>query len=211
MFRGCGRLVKIGPTDRTVVKRLKPGRRFSSFQIQAGDPWLEGLPHALFGEVARNQGDYQEAQTQYATCLALMQQAGDERHVAFMLHDLVQVAQRQGDFDQARVLHVEALEIHQKSRPSRAVAFGLEMLAVVAGASGKPIKAARLLGAAEVYAPIKWVSGGRYRASILYSNDFRGAHRFRSAILRYSLGRGLCHDIGASRCFCIERVIMGKW
>jgi len=139
----------MGPTERTVVKRLKPGRSFSSFQIQAGDPWLEGLPHALFGEVARNQGDYQEAQTQCATCLALMQQAGDERHVAFMLHDLGQVAQRQGDYDQARVLHVEALEIHQKSRSSRAVAFGLEMLAVVAGASGKPIKAARLLGAAE--------------------------------------------------------------
>ena len=120
-----------------------------SLARETGDPWLEGLPHALFGEIARNRGDFDEAQIQYTMSLTLMQQAGDERNVAFMLHNLGQVAQRQGDYARGRELHVEALKIHLKSRPVRAVAFGLEMLAGVAGANGKPVKAARLLGAAE--------------------------------------------------------------
>ena len=120
-----------------------------SLARETGDPWLEGLPHMLFGEVARNRGDYDEAKTQYSTSLALMQQAGDERNVAFMLHDLGQVAQRGGDYARAKELHIEGLKIHLKSRPSRGLAFGLEMLAGVAGGYGNPLKAARLLGAAD--------------------------------------------------------------
>jgi predicted ATPase/Tfp pilus assembly protein PilF len=116
---------------------------------ELGDPWLEGLSHALFGEVARNRGDYREAQAQYAKSLTLARQAGDERNMVFMLHNLGQVAQRQGDYTQAQELHSEALRLQSRVGSSRSVAFGLENLADIARACAKPIKAARLLGAAD--------------------------------------------------------------
>jgi hypothetical protein len=59
------------------------------------------------------------------------------------------LAESGGRTEQARPLLEESLALNKKLGRAEGVAWGLEGLAMAAGASGQPLRAARLFGAAE--------------------------------------------------------------
>jgi hypothetical protein len=70
--------------------------------------------------------------------------------VAWALHTLGEAARRQGDYEWATVNYVASLKLFTERRDNVGIARSLEDLATIAEAQGRPARAVRLCGAAEV-------------------------------------------------------------
>lgn len=119
-----------------------------------GDTRGIAISLTILGEIARNQGDYARADLLYADLLykeslALFQGLGNVSGITASLGNLGDVACDRGDYGQAHTLFAERLALHRESEGTSDVAAGLEGLARVAVAQGQPVRAGRLLGAAE--------------------------------------------------------------
>src|SRR5258708_39272531 len=103
----------------------------------------------------------------------------ERRGIALAHHRLGIVAQQQGDYPKARALHAQSLALWQELGDNRSVAGCLEQLAAMAEAQGQPLKAARILGAAEAL---------REASGIPLSPAERVDHDQQAAVLRTALG-----------------------
>jgi predicted ATPase/DNA-binding SARP family transcriptional activator len=75
-----------------------------------------GLDHALFGDVARDQGDYGEALLHYQRCLTLWADRENIVNSAFVFDDMAQTLSRMGDLAHAVKLIAAAAAIRERAR-----------------------------------------------------------------------------------------------
>lgn len=101
------------------------------------------------GEIARHQGDYGQATAHYGESLQLWRDMGNRSDVPRLLHNLGYVALHEGDIPRAASLFRQSLAGFREQRIGRGIAEGLAGLAGVATVQGRPLRAARLWGAAE--------------------------------------------------------------
>jgi predicted ATPase/DNA-binding CsgD family transcriptional regulator len=94
-------------------------------------------------------GDEQRATALHKEMLAITEPAGECFHRAYALWALGLLALRQGDLDRAGRLQHESLRLRRGLRELTGTGWSLESLAWVEAASGRPERAATLLGAAD--------------------------------------------------------------
>jgi predicted ATPase/DNA-binding CsgD family transcriptional regulator len=94
------------------------------------------------------QGDLPRAVAYSEEVLGLLRTMGDIIGTAITLHSLGYIAQLQGDLPSAQSLFVEAFQLYNQSSNRFGIARCLAGLAAVATATGNPLHAAQLLGAA---------------------------------------------------------------
>lgn len=102
------------------------------------------------GEVALASGDTAAAQTHFETTFNRASGAGERLERARALYGLAEVARAGGDETQAAALHHQALELHHQVGDPAGVVDSFEAIARLAAASGRHVRAACLLGAAQV-------------------------------------------------------------
>ena len=101
------------------------------------------------GELTRLLKDFKRARSSYENSLAVCRETGNRRREAIALLNLSYVAMYQDDFQQAEAYALEGLALLQVLRLKYHSVIGLAMLAGPIAAQGRPIRAARLLGASE--------------------------------------------------------------
>jgi tetratricopeptide (TPR) repeat protein len=101
------------------------------------------------GEVARVQGDYDQARQYYEESEALLRVMGDPGDLARLVHNLGSVAQHEGNFEKAKSLYSESLAMFRKFGNKRGIAECLMGLAGLKSEEGQPLPAARLFSSAE--------------------------------------------------------------
>jgi predicted ATPase/class 3 adenylate cyclase len=110
---------------------------------RSGGAWLLELA----GDVARARGDLPRAAALYEESLATWRELGSRQHAALLLRQLGQVATRQDAPERATALLrtslAELLEVGDRA------GIALCLVGLAAAAERRPIRAARLLGAAE--------------------------------------------------------------
>ncbi len=113
---------------------------------------LPGIAQALniIGEIARFSGDDNYAIRAYEECLAVSQQTGEKRRIAFMYNNLTFIALHKGEAERARDLGRQGLQLARAMNNRLKLATDLALLAGAIGALGRPRQAARLLGASEI-------------------------------------------------------------
>ncbi|HMQ32619.1 MAG TPA: LuxR C-terminal-related transcriptional regulator [Chloroflexaceae bacterium] len=120
------------------------------FQEVGDQPGL-GLVYNSIGERARLSGDHAGARSAYERSLAIAERTGDARRQYYVLYNLAFVAQREGDHREAmRMIH-RSLVLCQSLGVQTDVIQELLALAGSLAALGKPLQAARLLGAAHAF------------------------------------------------------------
>jgi tetratricopeptide (TPR) repeat protein len=110
------------------------------------DRWLVANILNNLGEVARVQGDYEQARRSYEESRILFSETAHKPDVARSLHSLGYVARHQGDLAQAEHYFRESLAIFRELDGKRGI---VECLAGLAAVRGPTQEAARLLAAAE--------------------------------------------------------------
>lgn len=106
----------------------------------------------LLGEVARIQQIYPRAAEYYTEALALFRTLDNAPYIATTLNNLGRTRQMQGDHAAAAPLFVEALAIGRRTGAPASLMSSWTGLAGVAAATGRPLVAARLFGAATAFA-----------------------------------------------------------
>jgi hypothetical protein len=101
------------------------------------------------GWAARGQGDYAAARAAFAAALTGARAFADWGLAACALTGLGTVAREEGDLAGAATLYREGLAQRHGPEPSWEQGDSLDGLAAVAVARGQPVRAARLLGAAD--------------------------------------------------------------
>jgi non-specific serine/threonine protein kinase len=101
------------------------------------------------GLVACYQGDYERARLLLEESLTLRRSLEDTRGIANSLGNLGRVAIGLADYVAARSLYLQSLTLRRDQGDRRGIVECLEGLAMVAGLTQEPIRATRLLGAAE--------------------------------------------------------------
>lgn len=104
---------------------------------------------ANLGRVAHSLGDDNQAQNYYAESLASFRQLGHRRDIAEVYLAWGRLERSQGHITQAQLYYAESLAPFGESMDRRGIPECLEEIAALAGASGQPVRAARLFGAAE--------------------------------------------------------------
>nr|MDQ3396293.1 LuxR C-terminal-related transcriptional regulator [Deinococcota bacterium] len=115
---------------------------------EAGDTFRIAYILKSYGELARCEQKYAEAQTAYEQTVVLLRDLGARHDLAVPLHNLGHACLHLGDVERAHALFTESLSIHQdqQNRPGKAdCLIGFAALAVV---RGSPAAGARLLAAA---------------------------------------------------------------
>ena len=114
-----------------------------------GETW--GLSFVLnnLGEVARVQGDYDQAGKYYQQSEALLRATGDKGDLARFVHSLGYVALHQADYEQAQARFRESLSMFRQLGNKRGIAECLAGLAGLRARQGQAHWGATLLGAAE--------------------------------------------------------------
>ncbi len=109
-----------------------------------------GMAQALniLGELARTVGDYARAKEVYEECLAISQETGEVIRQAMSNGNLSYVAFHEGEYERARILNVLQLRQMVELGAKLGTADGLAGSAGPLAKLGEPVKAARLLGAA---------------------------------------------------------------
>ncbi len=110
--------------------------------------WAALLTSAL-GMLPFRRGDYEQAEVLLDEGLTLARRAGDRLSRYIALYNHSQLAQARGDYDRAAELFAEGLVFSLEVVDHANVAHCLEGLAAVAVARDLPVRAARLLGAAD--------------------------------------------------------------
>jgi predicted ATPase/DNA-binding XRE family transcriptional regulator len=113
-----------------------------------GDAWSEAAALNKLGDVARAQSDYALAGRWYEDSLLRLEGQGDELR-ASVLHNLGYVAIAEGEQARAIALFTRSLRLCQARGEQRGMAECLVGFACLAAASGQPVRAARLFGAAD--------------------------------------------------------------
>jgi len=116
---------------------------------ELGDKALIALALQNLGYLASLQGDLTRAVVRAREGLALARELGDKSSINHALHSLGYIASLQGDTKQAAAWFQEGLSLAQEIGDETQVGWHLIGLAGVAAAEGQPVRAARLLGAAE--------------------------------------------------------------
>ena len=114
-----------------------------------GDGWLLALPLNSLGAIAYRQGDYVKAQTAFEQALPCFRAVEDRRNTAQALTNLGFVILARGEVDQARVIFTESLTFGREHSDQFNTLACLRGIAALAVAAGEPIRAARLLAAAD--------------------------------------------------------------
>ncbi len=113
-----------------------------------------GIAYTLndLGEVARYQGDYKHASELYEESAQIARQSNDRGPLIWTLRSQGEVALYQKKYLKARKLYTETLDICQSQGGSSQliIALCLEGLAGAAIGENQPIRAAKLLGAADL-------------------------------------------------------------
>ncbi len=104
---------------------------------------------SYLGKMTAYDREFGRARELLEEALVLSRGLGDRGAVAYVLSSLGVAATLSGDFPAARDVLVESLVLRRALGDKAGVAECLEGLAEVIGASGAPVRAARLLGAAE--------------------------------------------------------------
>ena len=74
-----------------------------------------GLDYALFGDIARAQGDYAGALAQYQQCLSLWRERENTVNSAFVLDSIAQILSRMGDPARGATLMGAAAAIRERA------------------------------------------------------------------------------------------------
>ena len=116
-----------------------------------------GIAQALnmIGQIAIVAGDNVLARQAYEECLAVAQETGESRRIRFMLINLTFLALHVGEYERARDLAMQGLRLALEMNNKLDIADSLAGLAGVLGVTGRPQRAARLLGAWE--AAFEWM------------------------------------------------------
>jgi predicted ATPase/class 3 adenylate cyclase len=102
----------------------------------------------VLGEVARANGDMEQARAHYQSDLSESEGSPSPRMQALALRGLADVAIAEGDLAQAAALNAQSLALRAQMEDSLGIANSLEAVAAVAVATDGHQRAARLLGAA---------------------------------------------------------------
>lgn len=102
------------------------------------------------GELARLDADYDAAEVYYNTCLELCIQSGEKLREIFQYINLGMVAYHKKEFHRSEQLHIQGLKQLFEMDSSFGMASHLASLAGPTAALGHGLKAARMLGAADV-------------------------------------------------------------
>jgi predicted ATPase/class 3 adenylate cyclase len=110
-----------------------------------------GLSTAIsnLGITATDAGDFERAERLFETALALDRKLKDEWAVTVDANNLAIVHFERGDYEQATRMCTQALRGFSKNGDLDGIAESLEVSAGIAGATGDPVSAARLAGAAD--------------------------------------------------------------
>jgi non-specific serine/threonine protein kinase len=122
-----------------------------SFTIyeELGDTWGCAASCFALGRIALLAGDIERARDCLDRTLDLSQQGGDRQGIAATLNALAMVARLEGDHTQAIALHRRSLPLYRAVDDRGNLAGSLEALAGALGVTGRPVRAARLFGAAD--------------------------------------------------------------
>jgi tetratricopeptide (TPR) repeat protein len=126
----------------TLLEQVLPVHR------QQGD--LHGVGWALsyLAEIRHVEGDYTQAAALREESLAVFQKLGDQYGIGAGLALLGALKRDVGDYRQAKQLYHKSLQVRHALLDKRGIARCFEVLADVAVAEGRPVRAARLFGAA---------------------------------------------------------------
>ena len=130
------------------ARALGPVQEALALTERLGDTYGNMWARCLLGRLAHLQGDLERAAALLEESLAWIQPLGSPGRSA-MLNDLGRVALDRGDTRRAAALFEESLRLSWEPGYEIDVALSLVGMAGVAGALGRPMRAARLLGAAE--------------------------------------------------------------
>jgi predicted ATPase/DNA-binding CsgD family transcriptional regulator len=115
---------------------------------EAGDAFRIAHIHNAFGDLARCERQYAEAQTAHEQSVALLRELDATRHLAASLHNLGHACLHLGDVERAQALFTESLAAHQAQQNPRGMAECLIGFAALAVVRGLPAAGVRLLAAA---------------------------------------------------------------
>jgi tetratricopeptide (TPR) repeat protein len=113
--------------------------------------YQSGVAQALniLGEIARFNGDDDQARSAYEDCLAVCQQTGERRRIVFMCSNLAFLAAHTGDFARAKLLGCQGLRLAREMDSDLHMATTLATVAGALGMLGHGRRAIRLFGASE--------------------------------------------------------------
>ena len=119
------------------------------FREQSHQP---GMARALLviGELARLDGEYEQANQAYKASLDLYRVIGDRRRQGIVVSNLGDVAALEGDTERAKRFATQAVELLNDGGSEYFLAFALAGFAGSVTAEGNAERAARILGAAEI-------------------------------------------------------------
>jgi predicted ATPase/transcriptional regulator with XRE-family HTH domain len=157
------------------------------------DDWLIGTGLMNLAEMQRNRGLAAEVEPLQAEGLACLRRAGDKMFTAMLLDNMGQVAQYLGDYERAQRRHREGLALFRALEDYRGLAMALERLAGLAARLGRPVRAARLLGGAQVLresvgAPIEMVDRADHAQTVALAQAGQDPAAFAAA---WAEGRAL--------------------
>jgi ATP/maltotriose-dependent transcriptional regulator MalT len=115
---------------------------------EAGDAARIAYTFNTFGDLARCERQYAEAQTAYEQGVALLRELGATRDLAALLHNLGHACLHLGDAERAQILFTESMATHQAQQNPRGMAECLIGFAALAVVRGLPAAGVRLLAAA---------------------------------------------------------------
>jgi predicted ATPase/class 3 adenylate cyclase len=137
----------------TYTNELDQARSFAQEGLtiaqEIGNPWSIGLSLRSLARIAAQQGDVQEALIRFEQSVKIFEEQGNLGLVVVARSDLAHFLRRQGEIPAARVIYEQTIQewFEHGSRP--AVAHQLECFAYLAISHEHPIRAAKLIGAAE--------------------------------------------------------------
>jgi predicted ATPase/class 3 adenylate cyclase len=123
--------------------------RSLAIELELGDNLEIVHVFTSIGELARLQGDYERARIFYEKSLALSRELGSQGFTAINLLNMGYVEKHQGEYGRATDLFKEYLILYRELGGRDSTATSLAGLGGVAGLQRQPVRAARLLGAAE--------------------------------------------------------------
>jgi predicted ATPase/DNA-binding CsgD family transcriptional regulator len=115
---------------------------------EAGDAFRIAYILNFFGDLARCEQNYAEAQTAYEQSVALLRELGATRDLAAPLHNLGHTCLHLGDVERAHALFTESMAASQDQQNSSGMAECLIGFAALAVVRELPAAGARLLAAA---------------------------------------------------------------
>jgi len=88
------------------------------------------------GNIADNQGAYDEAKQFYAESLKMRRELGDKKGIAALLNNLGNIKVKQGAYDEARQLYTESLKMRRELEDKQGIADSLNNLGNIAERQG---------------------------------------------------------------------------